>query len=66
MSRARGLHLHHGIDVSDTDMEKGHFLCNTNVSLWRKGESKLGTRTELENLDSFHRGEERASGCRCS
>jgi aspartyl-tRNA(Asn)/glutamyl-tRNA(Gln) amidotransferase subunit B len=34
-------------------MEKGHFRCDANVSLRRPGESKLGTRTELKNLNSF-------------
>jgi len=41
------------IDVSDADMEKGHFRCDANVSLRRPGETKLGTRTELKNLNSF-------------
>jgi aspartyl-tRNA(Asn)/glutamyl-tRNA(Gln) amidotransferase subunit B len=41
------------IDVSDADMEKGNFRCDANVSLRRHGESELGTRTELKNLNSF-------------
>ncbi len=40
-------------DVSDADMEKGHFRCDANVSLRRRGSSALGTRTELKNLNSF-------------
>jgi aspartyl-tRNA(Asn)/glutamyl-tRNA(Gln) amidotransferase subunit B len=41
------------IDVSDADMEKGHFRCDANVSLRPHGEPALGTRTELKNLNSF-------------
>jgi aspartyl-tRNA(Asn)/glutamyl-tRNA(Gln) amidotransferase subunit B len=38
------------IEVSDADMEKGHFRCDANISLRPRG---LGTRTELKNLNSF-------------
>ncbi|HXZ85670.1 MAG TPA: Asp-tRNA(Asn)/Glu-tRNA(Gln) amidotransferase subunit GatB [Myxococcota bacterium] len=41
------------LDVSDADMEKGQFRCDANVSVRRAGEQKLGTRTELKNLNSF-------------
>ncbi len=41
------------IEVSDADMEKGHFRCDANISLRRRGSSELGTRTELKNLNSF-------------
>ncbi len=41
------------IDVSDADMELGHFRCDANLSLRPKGEAELGTRTELKNLNSF-------------
>jgi len=41
------------IDVSDADMEHGHFRCDANVSLRRHGDEALGTRTELKNLNSF-------------
>jgi aspartyl-tRNA(Asn)/glutamyl-tRNA(Gln) amidotransferase subunit B len=41
------------LDVSDADMEKGQFRCDANVSVRRVGEPKLGTRTELKNLNSF-------------
>jgi aspartyl-tRNA(Asn)/glutamyl-tRNA(Gln) amidotransferase subunit B len=41
------------VDVSDADMEKGHFRCDANVSLRPHGETRLGTRTELKNLNSF-------------
>jgi len=41
------------VEVSHVDMEKGQFRCDANVSLRRHGESELGTRTELKNLNSF-------------
>ncbi|MGH0033595.1 MAG: Asp-tRNA(Asn)/Glu-tRNA(Gln) amidotransferase subunit GatB [Myxococcota bacterium] len=39
--------------VSEADMEKGQFRCDANVSLRPRGQSELGTRTELKNLNSF-------------
>ena len=41
------------LEVSDADMEKGQFRCDANVSVRRAGDPKLGTRTELKNLNSF-------------
>ena len=41
------------LDVSDCDMEKGSLRCDANVSIREKGESKLGTKAELKNLNSF-------------
>ncbi|MCP4653039.1 MAG: Asp-tRNA(Asn)/Glu-tRNA(Gln) amidotransferase subunit GatB [Candidatus Omnitrophica bacterium] len=41
------------IDASDCDMEKGFLRCDANISLKRKGETKLGTRVELKNMNSF-------------
>ncbi len=41
------------LDVSDADMEKGHFRCDANISVRRKGEDALGTKVELKNLNSF-------------
>jgi aspartyl-tRNA(Asn)/glutamyl-tRNA(Gln) amidotransferase subunit B len=50
----RGLHrLLRNAGVSDADMEKGQFRCDANVSLRTHGETRLGTRTELKNLNSF-------------
>jgi aspartyl-tRNA(Asn)/glutamyl-tRNA(Gln) amidotransferase subunit B len=34
-------------------MEEGSFRCDANVSVRRRGESALGTRTEIKNLNSF-------------
>jgi aspartyl-tRNA(Asn)/glutamyl-tRNA(Gln) amidotransferase subunit B len=41
------------VEACDGDMEKGNFRCDANVSVRRAGESALGTRTELKNLNSF-------------
>jgi aspartyl-tRNA(Asn)/glutamyl-tRNA(Gln) amidotransferase subunit B len=34
-------------------MQEGSFRCDANVSVRKRGETKLGTRTELKNLNSF-------------
>ncbi len=39
--------------ISDGNMEEGSFRCDANVSIRPKGESELGTRTELKNMNSF-------------
>jgi len=39
--------------ISDCDMEKGQLRCDANVSLKPKGSDKLGTRTEMKNLNSI-------------
>ncbi len=41
------------LDISDGNMEEGSFRCDANVSVRPKGETTLGTRTELKNLNSF-------------
>ncbi len=41
------------LNVSDCDMEKGSLRCDANVSIRKKGETKLGTKTELKNMNSF-------------
>ena len=41
------------IGISDCSMEKGSMRCDGNVSIRRRGESVLGTKTELKNLNSF-------------
>lgn len=41
------------IGISDCSMEKGSMRCDGNVSLRRRGETRLGTKTELKNLNSF-------------
>ncbi len=39
--------------VSDCRMNEGSFRCDINLSIRKRGESTLGTRTELKNLNSF-------------
>jgi len=41
------------LGISDGNMQEGSFRCDANVSIRRKGDEKLGTRTELKNLNSF-------------
>jgi aspartyl-tRNA(Asn)/glutamyl-tRNA(Gln) amidotransferase subunit B len=39
--------------VSDADMEKGMVRCDVNVSVRPKGETKLGAKIEIKNMNSF-------------
>jgi len=41
------------LDICDGNMQEGSFRCDANVSVRKKGEKKLGTRTELKNMNSF-------------
>ncbi len=41
------------LGISDGNMEEGSFRCDANVSVRPKESDKLGTRTELKNLNSF-------------
>ena len=41
------------LGISDCSMEKGSMRCDGNVSLRRRGDTRLGTKTELKNLNSF-------------
>jgi aspartyl-tRNA(Asn)/glutamyl-tRNA(Gln) amidotransferase subunit B len=41
------------LGVNDGNLEEGSFRCDANVSVRRKGETKLGTRVELKNINSF-------------
>ncbi len=41
------------IGVSDANMEEGNLRCDANVSVRRAGESKLGTKAEIKNLNSL-------------
>src|SRR5262245_7763512 len=40
------------VGASDADMEKGNLRCEANVSVRRKGDTSLGTKVELKNLNS--------------
>ena len=51
---ARTLHtLVRWIGICDGNMQEGNFRCDANVSVRRKGDSTLGTRREIKNLNSF-------------
>ena len=40
------------LDVSDVRMEEGSLRCDANISTRRAGESELGTKVEIKNLNS--------------
>ncbi|MFN3630907.1 MAG: Asp-tRNA(Asn)/Glu-tRNA(Gln) amidotransferase subunit GatB, partial [Casimicrobiaceae bacterium] len=51
---ARALHgLVRWLDICDGNLQEGSFRCDVNVSVRRAGETKLGTRREIKNLNSF-------------
>jgi aspartyl-tRNA(Asn)/glutamyl-tRNA(Gln) amidotransferase subunit B len=39
--------------VNDGNMDEGSLRCDANVSVRRKGETRLGTKTEVKNVNSF-------------
>ncbi|MCI5968834.1 Asp-tRNA(Asn)/Glu-tRNA(Gln) amidotransferase subunit GatB [Helicobacter sp.] len=41
------------LGISDANMQEGSFRCDANVSIRPKGDSKLYTRVEIKNLNSF-------------
>ena len=41
------------IEVSDCKMQEGSFRADVNVSVKKKTDTKLGTRTEMKNMNSF-------------
>jgi aspartyl-tRNA(Asn)/glutamyl-tRNA(Gln) amidotransferase subunit B len=40
-------------ETSDGNMEEGSLRCDANVSVRRRGETKLGTKAEVKNVNSF-------------
>ena len=51
---ARALHaLVQWIGICDGNMQEGSFRCDANVSVRPAGETRLGTRCEIKNLNSF-------------
>jgi len=42
------------IEASDVRMEEGGFRCDVNVSVRKRGTEKLGVKSEIKNLNSFH------------
>ncbi|MAJ44375.1 MAG: Asp-tRNA(Asn)/Glu-tRNA(Gln) amidotransferase GatCAB subunit B [Candidatus Marinimicrobia bacterium] len=41
------------LGISNCDMEKGQLRCDANVSIRKNENEKLGTRTEIKNVNSF-------------
>lgn len=41
------------LNICDGNMEEGSLRCDANVSIRLKGETKLGTKTEVKNMNSF-------------
>jgi len=41
------------LDICDGNMEEGSFRCDANISLRPKGQTTLGVKTELKNMNSF-------------
>jgi len=41
------------LGINDGNLEEGSFRCDANVSVRPRGETKLGTRVELKNINSF-------------
>ena len=41
------------LGISDCSLENGSMRCDGNISLRRRGETRLGTKTEMKNINSF-------------
>ncbi len=41
------------LNISDGNMAEGSMRCDANVSVRKKGDANLGTRTEIKNVNSF-------------
>jgi aspartyl-tRNA(Asn)/glutamyl-tRNA(Gln) amidotransferase subunit B len=41
------------LEICDCNMEEGSLRCDANISLRPKGQQKLGTKTEIKNMNSF-------------
>jgi aspartyl-tRNA(Asn)/glutamyl-tRNA(Gln) amidotransferase subunit B len=41
------------LNICDGNMQEGSFRCDANVSVRKRGDTKLGIRAELKNLNSF-------------
>jgi len=41
------------LDISDGNMEEGSMRCDANISVRKKGDTSLGQRTEVKNMNSF-------------
>ncbi len=41
------------LEICDGNMEEGSLRCDANISVRKKGETKLGTKAEIKNLNSI-------------
>lgn len=41
------------LEICDCNMEEGSLRCDANISIRPKGQEKLGTKTEIKNMNSF-------------
>ncbi len=41
------------LEICDGNMQEGSFRCDANISIRPQGSTKLGTRTEIKNVNSF-------------
>ncbi len=41
------------LDVCDGNLEKGSLRCDANISIRERGKGRLGTKTEVKNMNSF-------------
>lgn len=41
------------LDICDGNMQEGSFRCDVNISIRKDTDNKLGTKTEIKNLNSF-------------
>ncbi|OGX03092.1 MAG: aspartyl/glutamyl-tRNA amidotransferase subunit B [Omnitrophica bacterium RIFCSPLOWO2_12_FULL_50_11] len=41
------------LNVSDCNMEEGSLRCDANISVREKGDTRLGTKVEIKNMNSF-------------
>jgi aspartyl-tRNA(Asn)/glutamyl-tRNA(Gln) amidotransferase subunit B len=53
------------VDVSDLNMEEGSLRVDANISVRKRGAAKLGTKTEVKNMNSFS-NVERALDAECT
>ena len=42
------------LDLSEARVDKGQIRCDVNISLMRENDSKLGTKVEIKNINSFY------------
>lgn len=42
------------LGIGNANMEKGEMRCDTNISIKKKGEIKLGAKVEIKNMNSFN------------